>query len=252
MILAIIQARMSSKRFPGKVLKPILGVPMLLRQIERVKCASLIDQLVIATSEEPSDDPIAQLCLENNILSFRGSLDNVLDRFYKAAKPFSPEHVVRLTGDCPLIDPELINKIIKYHLDHQFHYTSNTLEPTFPDGLDIEVFQFLSLKKAWENADLQHQMEHVTPYIYENREFFSLGSYKNDLDLSNLRWTVDEKVDYELVVKIYEALYCSETIFTIHDILNYLDENQELKNLNKHIGRNEGYNHSLLEIKKEG
>jgi len=148
MILAILQARTSSSRLPGKVLKPILGKPMLLLQIERVRRARKIDKLVVATSNDPSDDGIEALCKQHGIDCFRGSLNDVLDRFYRAALTYNPEHIVRLTGDCPLIDPELVDSIIDMHLEGNYDYTSNAIQMTFPDGLDVEILTIKVLKEA--------------------------------------------------------------------------------------------------------
>jgi spore coat polysaccharide biosynthesis protein SpsF len=247
MILGILQARTSSTRLPGKVLKPILGVPMLLRQVERVRKSRLMDDLVVATSDDISDSEIEELCINNQISCFRGKINDVLDRFYQAAKLYNPDHVVRLTGDCPLIDPEIIDRIIAFHLDSDFDYTSNTLEPTFPDGLDAEVFRFSCLKEAWEKAKLTSQREHVTPYIYDSSNHFKLGSFKNKVDLSGFRWTVDEALDFELITCIYESLYPKNPNFNTDDILALLNERPELKNYNTRYGRNEGYQKSLLE-----
>ncbi len=240
MILTILQARVSSTRLPRKVLMPLLGSPMLLRQIERIKRAKYIDQFVVATSEEISDQPIVTLCKENQIICFRGSLQNVLDRYYQAAKMYSSTHVVRLTGDCPLIDPQLIDNIIQFHLSNHFDYTSNAIEPTFPDGLDVEVFRFSCLKQAWEEANLPAHQEHVTPFIYQQPDRFKIGSYKNKINLSHLRWTVDEELDFKLVTKIYEALYPTNPQFTTEEILKFLENHPDLLDLNKHIKRNEG------------
>ncbi|WP_078430397.1 cytidylyltransferase domain-containing protein [Alkalihalobacterium alkalinitrilicum] len=250
MILAILQARISSTRLPGKVLQPILGTPMLLRQIERVSRSNTINQLIVATSNDPSDDPIEKVCIENRIKYFRGSLENVLDRFYQAALPFSPSNIVRITGDCPLIDPNLLDNIVKFHLDNQFQYTSNTIEQTFPDGLDIEVFEFFCLKKAWEEAELPSQKEHVTPFIYQNKDRFKVGSYKNDTDLSEYRWTVDEEIDFVLVNTIFEALYPVNPVFETMDILKFLDDHPHLKLINIMHKRNEGYEKSIIEESK--
>lgn len=244
MILAILQARISSKRLPGKVLKPILGEPMLKRQIERVKYTSFIDKIVVATSTDKSDEPIEEMCHYTDVECYRGNLGDVLDRFYQTAKKFQPEHVVRLTGDCPLFDPEIAEKVIKFHLDNNFDYTSNTLEPTFPDGLDIEIFKFSVLEKAWKEAELASQREHVTPYIYQNPQIFKLGSFKNNTDLSKLRWTVDEQLDYELICKIYENLYPFNPRFVTKDILNFVNSNS-LDSYNTMYSRNEGYTKSL-------
>ncbi len=245
MNLAVLQARTSSSRLPGKVLKPILGVPMLVRQIERLRGSRLIDGLIVATSTEASDDAIEQLCRANKVECFRGQLNDVLDRFYQAAKPAHPDHVVRLTGDCPLSDPQLIDKIIDYHLKGNFDYTSNTIEPTYPDGLDAEVFRFACLEKAWREAKLQSEREHVTPFLYKASSGFKTANYKNNVDLSALRWTVDEPLDLELVEIIYGELYPSNPKFTTQDILDLLNRDPRLKGLNVSFKRNEGYQKSL-------
>jgi glutamate-1-semialdehyde aminotransferase/spore coat polysaccharide biosynthesis protein SpsF (cytidylyltransferase family) len=244
MIIAILQARVSSSRLPGKVLQPILGVPMLLRQIERVGRSKKIDRLLLATSLDASDDPIEALCRQNKIDCFRGNLEDVLDRFYQASLPLRPDHVVRLTGDCPLADPELIDRMIRFHLEGGFDYTSNH-PPTFPDGLDVEVFRASCLTEAWQEAKLPSEREHVTPFIVGNPERYRLGSLKNDQDLSGLRWTVDEKEDFALVSHIYEELYPRNKNFSMTDVLNLLERRPELKNMNTKYQRNEGYKKSL-------
>jgi spore coat polysaccharide biosynthesis protein SpsF len=240
MILGILQARVSSTRLPGKVLKPILGVPMLMRQMERIRRSSRMNMCIVATSLDERDEAIEQLCITNGITYFRGSLDNVLDRFYQAALEYVPKHIVRLTGDCPVIDPEIIDKTIDFHINGGFDYTSNALEPTFPDGMDVEVFTFISLEKAFNEASLPSHKEHVTPFIYEQSNRFKLGSYKNEKDLSGLRWTVDELDDFNLVEKIYEALYPQNPYFSLGDILELINNNPELKSINTHFMRNEG------------
>jgi len=247
MVLAILQARFSSTRLPGKVLKPILGKPMLLRQIERVRRAERIDRFMVATSTDASDNAIENLCRENSIPCSRGSLNDVLDRFYQAARPLHPDHVVRLTGDCPLADPSLIDEIIAFHIEGGFDYTGNTIEQTYPDGLDVEVVKFAGLEAAWREASLPSEREHVTPFIYRHPDRFTLGSYRNTTDLSSLRWTVDEPLDFELVTKIYEALYPLNPAFATQDILALLDREPDLKTMNIHYQRNEGYKKSLAE-----
>lgn len=245
MILAILQARVTSSRLPGKVLKPLLGVPMLLRQIERLQKAQKIDRLLVATSNEPSDDLIEKLCEEHGIGCYRGNLNDVLDRFYQAARVFNPEHVVRLTADCPLADPVLIDDVIGFYLDGGFDYASNAIEPTFPDGLDVEIFRFSCLEQAWRDATLPSQREHVTPFIHQQPLQFKIGHYKSPSDLSHLRWTVDEPKDFELVTMIYEALYPRNPDFSTQDILGLLDQRPELANWNTAHQRNEGYQKSL-------
>jgi spore coat polysaccharide biosynthesis protein SpsF len=245
MILAILQARVSSSRLPGKVLKPLLGVPMLLRQIERLKKSQKIDQLLVATSTEPSDDPIEKLCEEQGIACYRGSLNDVLDRFYQAARGFNPKHVVRLTADCPLTDARLIDDVIGFYLDGGFDYASNAIQATYPDGLDMEVFRFSCLEQAWREARLSSQREHVTPFIHQQPLRFKIGHYKNSSDLSHLRWTVDEPKDFELVTMIYETLYPRNSDFSTQDILELLDQRPELVHWNTSHQRNEGYQKSL-------
>jgi spore coat polysaccharide biosynthesis protein SpsF len=245
MIAAILQARVSSTRLPGKVLMPILGAPMLLRQIERVRRAKLIDALLIATSDDASDDPIALLCKKQDVQCFRGSLDDVLDRFYQSARRLLPDHIVRLTGDCPLCDPLLIDQVVEHHLRGCFDYTSNTIEPTYPDGLDVEIFRYCCLEETWHEARLPSQREHVTPFVYQHPERYRIGSVKHDVDLSELRWTVDEPEDLELVRRIYGDMYPNNQAFGTADILDYLDRQPDLKMVNTHYERNEGFQKSL-------
>lgn len=245
MILGILQARTSSSRLPQKVLKPILGKPMLTREIERIRQARLIDRLLVATSDDPSDDPIQDLCNKSDTGCFRGEMDDVLDRFYKAALTFLPEYVVRLTGDCPLSDPEIIDQVVRFCVEGRYDYASNTLEPTYPDGLDVEVFRFSCLKQAWEEAELFSQREHVTPFIWQQPERFKIGSFKNEIDLSFLRWTVDEALDYELVKIIYEQLYPVNPHFGTRDVLELIELIPELKTMNTMYKRNEGFVKSL-------
>lgn len=245
MILAILQARVSSSRLPYKVLKPILGRPMLSLQIERVKRSRCIDKIVVATSSEVGDDPIESLCVQMQVSCFRGSLNDVLDRFYRTALLYGPEYVVRVTGDCPLIDPQVIDAVINFFQDGKYDYATNALEPTFPDGLDIEVFTFAALATAWQESCLPSHREHVTPFIHQNNGRFKIGHYKGPVDLSDLRWTVDEPEDFDLVCRIYEALYPRHPGFTTQDILNFLSKNTSLFMINCDIGRNEGMQKSL-------
>jgi spore coat polysaccharide biosynthesis protein SpsF len=243
-ILAVLQARMSSSRLPGKVLKPLLGRPMLARQIERVKRSALIDRMLVATSSAGDDAAIEQLCAELSVGCYRGSLDDVLDRFYRAAQASNPAYIVRLTGDCPLADPELIDAVIRYCVDGGYDYVSNALQPTFPDGLDTEVLRFACLEEAWREARLPSEREHVTPFIYNRPERFRIGSYTNQVDYSHLRWTVDEPEDFSLVEKIYTALYPVNPRFSSEDILAFIGRNPGIAG-NTAIKRNEGYAKSL-------
>ncbi len=246
MILAILQARMSSTRLPEKVLKPILGQPMLMRQLERVQRSQKIDKVIVATSMDKSDDPIAKLCQSLAITCFRGDLNDVLDRYYQAAKLYPADHIVRLTGDCPLSDPTIIDVVIMQHLAGNYDYTSNTLEPTYPDGLDVEVIRSSCLEKAWRKALLPSHREHVTPYIYSQPDEFKLCAVVSKVNLSHLRWTVDTQTDFDLVSKIYEALYEKNVKFGMSDILNFLKQHPDLETFNTEFQRNEGLQKSLL------
>ena len=231
MILAILQARMSSTRLPGKVMAPILGRPMLLRQLERVQRAASFDRLLVATSSSPSDDAIARLCADHAITCFRGALHDVLDRFVQAARPHSPEHVVRLTADCPLADPDVIDRVVERHLGGGFDYTSNTRERTFQHGLDAEVCRYVCLGQAWREGTTPFEREHVTPYLWGSG-LFTVGQLCRESDQSHLRWTVDFAEDLELVRAIYAALYPGDQTFTTADVMRLLDQRPELTALN--------------------
>lgn len=240
MILAVLQARTSSKRLPGKVLLPLAGAPMLARQIERLRRSRHIDRLIVATSICSGDDSLALLAGQAGVGCYRGSLDDVLDRFYQAAEPHVPSHVVRLTGDCPLADWEVIDRVIKTALEGDFDYASNTLIPTWPDGLDVEIVTFEVLRTAWREAHKPVEREHVMPFITSQPERFRLGSVEHDVDLSQMRWTVDEPPDYDFVSTIYETLYPTNPAFTTEDILKLVSAAPELARINGSIARNEG------------
>jgi spore coat polysaccharide biosynthesis protein SpsF len=230
-VVAVLQARMSSTRLPGKVLKPLLGHPMLARQIERLERSRRIGHLIVATSITPSDDRIADVCADLRVPCYRGALDDVLDRFYHALL-HGPSHVVRLTADCPLADPAIIDATIDFYLGGGFDYASNTIEPTFPDGLDVEVFRFRGLEEAWREATSAWDREHVTPFIYRHLERYRIGHYKRDEDLSHLRWTVDYPEDFSFVEAVYQSLYPWKPDFATEDTLKLLEQQPTLVNLN--------------------
>ncbi len=241
MILAVLQARVSSVRLPGKVLMPLLGKPMISRQIDRVKRSERIDRLVVATSMEERDNKLSDLCREKEVPCFRGSLEDVLDRFYQATLSYNPEHVVRLTGDCPVIDPHIIDEVIDFYFEGEFDYATNSIEPyTFPDGLDVEIFKFGVLERAWKEAVMPSHREHVSLFIRKNPQFFKLGRYENSTDLSHLRFTVDEAEDFEYITKIYEELFPENPLFTTADILDLIRRKPSLSEINSDIQRNEG------------
>jgi spore coat polysaccharide biosynthesis protein SpsF len=247
MILGVLQARVSSTRLPGKVLQPILGEPMIARQIERVQRATTVDALVVATSVDSSDDPLAELCARLGVTCHRGSLDDVLDRVLGAARTFGADHVVRLTGDCPLADPAVIDDVVRLHLRGGYEYTGNVNPPTFPDGIDVEVVAIRALETAWCEAHRASQREHVTLMLREHPERFSIGNLVHTPDLSALRWTVDEPSDLEFVRRIYGALYVANPMFGMDDVLRVLEKHPELNLVNQGIGRDEGLAKSLRE-----
>ncbi len=248
MILAIVQARVSSSRLPGKVLKPIMGKPMIIHELERLQRSKRIDKIVLATSREESDDALADVVAKSGVDVYRGSLDDVLDRYYQCAKEYSPEHVVRITGDCPVIDWRVVDTVIDKHLAEGTDYTNETNR--FPDGLDTEVFLFSALEIAWKQANLMSEREHVTLYIKNHPESFKIGKLDSELDLGQMRWTVDEPRDFEFIRQVFEELYPIKPDFAMQDILQLLERRPELLAVNQGIQRNEGLLKSLREDKK--
>lgn len=239
MILAILQARLSSSRFPKKVLQPILGIPMILHQIKRIKQSKLIDKIILATSAEPSDADLVKTCKDNNILIYTGNLNNVLERFYQIYKTEKPSYIVRLTGDCPVTDPQVIDQVIAFHKDHAYEYTSNTAPDTFPDGLDVEIINALSFEKIITAKTSIEEKEHVTLYIHNNPKKFKIGNYQSPIDYSKHRWTVDYKEDFQFITEIYQHLFKKNPSFNMQDILSLLKKKPELIKINQHILRNE-------------
>jgi spore coat polysaccharide biosynthesis protein SpsF len=240
MIAAFIQARMSSTRFPGKVLKPILGKPMLKLEIERVQSCETIDRVIVVTSNSPDDRQIVKFCQQYNIDVFCGNLENVLDRFYQAANKFKPDHIVRLTGDCPLIDAKIIDSMVRLYLKSSCDYGTNCVPPTYPDGLDAEIFTVKALTQAHHDAVLPSYLEHISPFFEEQPDRFKTVNLANSNDLSGLRWTVDEPEDFEFVKNIFETLYSANPLFGLEDILALLKERPEQALINQHFIRNEG------------
>lgn len=242
-ILAVMQARSSSSRLPGKVLKPILGKAMVLHELERLQRSRYIDKVVLATSRDASDDDLADLVAADGVSVYRGSLDDVLDRFYQCAAEYQPEHVVRITGDCPVIDWRVVDTVIKKHLDEGNDYTATTEQ--FPDGLDTEVMRFQILAEAWKEAKLPSEREHVTPYIKKQSERFQLGTLACEHDWNKMRWTVDEPQDFDFVCQVYRELYPASPDFSMQDILELLGRRPEMLGINQGIQRNEGLLKSL-------
>jgi len=246
-VIAILQARCNSSRLPNKVLLPILDKPMIQWQIERLSKSKNIDKLIVATSAENSDLPLVELCDDIGIPVYRGSLNNVLERFYQVAIHNEPELIVRLTGDCPLIDPLIVDDVIEFMKSGNFDYVSNSIEPSYPDGLDVEVLSFNTLKNIYANANNSSEKEHVTLHVANNRDKFKVGIYRNSIDLSHHRWTVDEPSDFKLVTAIFEGLDHLKGNFLMKDVLHFLEKNPELQRMNNNIIRNEGLLKSLIQ-----
>lgn len=220
MILGILQARMSSTRLPGKVLMPLAGVPMVLRQIERLRRARQMDRLVVATSTETSDDPLVTALQAADVAVYRGSLNNVLARFIGALDANPADHVVRLTADCPLADPDVLDAAIALHMDQSAAYTSNTPESfAFPKGLDVEVISASALRQAAAEASSPEDFEHVTWGIWTHPERWKIAWLKSPkADDGDIRWTVDTPDDYAFVAAVYDALYVTRSDFSTSDI----------------------------------
>lgn len=237
----IVQARMGSTRLPGKVLMDLCGAPMLVRVIERLKQARGVDEIIVATSTHAADDMVEKTAQSQGIKVFRGSEDDVLSRYYYAAKQQKLDIVIRVTADCPLIDPGVISDILEFYKNNQYDIVSNaTADPqyrTYPRGLDTEIFSFAALENAFFNATKQSHREHVTLFIYENTD--KKYYYKQKDDKSYFRWTVDTQEDFELVENIYKRLYHGENNFYQDAILELLENEKELLKINEMIRQKE-------------
>lgn len=233
----IVQARMTSTRLPGKVLKEVLEKPLLEYQIERLKRADRVDEIVIATTTNVTDQPILDLCNRLSIPYYRGSEDDVLARYYGAAMEHNADVIVRVTSDCPVIDPRVISSIIEFYIENrtQYDYVSNSLKRTYPRGMDTEVFSFHCLQESFREAQATAEREHVTPFIYNTPSRFRLANVAYTEDQSKYRLTVDTPEDYELIRRIIEELYPLNNKFTLEDILQLFQKNSDWFLINSHI-----------------
>ena len=221
MIVAILQARMSSTRLPGKVMKPLLGVPMIGRQLERLQRATSLDRLIVATSVKDDDTPLATYVASLGVPVHRGPLHDVLSRFHGAAMENEADHIVRLTADCPLADWKLIDEVVRHHLQSGADYTSNAVLRTYPDGLDVEVMTRRALDSAWSEAAAPVEREHVTPFIHQNPQRFQLAHVTQEPNLEHVRWTVDNPADFAFVEAVYGTLYPVNPAFDSADIHDF-------------------------------
>ena len=234
-IVATIEARMESTRLPGKILMPLAGRPGLERLVDRVRHSKLVDEVIVATTDRPSDEATVKACDEAWVRYFRGSSEDVLDRVLKAAKSLNADLIVELTGDCPLLDPEIIDSVIQKYLDGGYDYVSNVLKRTFPRGMDTQVFSVKLLEEISEFTLDAHDRENVSLFIYEHPEYFKLGNVASENPRPDLRLTVDTIKDYELVSSVYENLYPQNPNFNLSDIILFLDQNPQIKNINAEV-----------------
>jgi spore coat polysaccharide biosynthesis protein SpsF len=232
-ILIISQARCGSTRLPGKVLKKICDKPLLWYLYKRIDNVKTPNTFIIATATNPNSKPIIEFAEKFNINVFVGSEEDVLDRHYQAAKKFSGDIIVRITSDCPLADPQIIDTGLKIFLNGNYDYVSNVHPPTYPDGFDVEIFSFNALEIAWKEAKEQFDREHVTAYIWRNSDKFILKNFENNEDLSNIRLTVDTKEDFILISKVIERFFENWSNITMNDVVNFLMENPELLKINR-------------------
>ncbi len=233
----IIQARMTSTRLPGKVLKEVLGKPLLEYQVERLRRVKLADEIVIATTTNETDQPILDLCYKLSVPYFRGPEDDVLARYHGAARQYPADIVIRITSDCPLIDPAVVDRMIMFFKNHypKYDYVSNCLQRTYPRGMDTEVFTFKALSEAFSEAKTQPEREHVTPFIYRRPDRYSLANVHCDKNYSCHRWTVDTPEDFELIQNMIAALYPVNPCFSLQDCLEILRKNPAWVKINSHI-----------------
>jgi spore coat polysaccharide biosynthesis protein SpsF len=237
--LVVLQARMTSSRLPGKVMMEVNGRPMIFWQIQRILKAKNVNSLVVATSTDSSDDVLVNFLGENSVNVYRGSLENVLSRFIEAGEKFPHDALVRLTGDCPLTMPELIDKMVKKFFELDVDYLSNTLEPTFPDGLDIEIVKKGVLNSLSSFKLEPKELEHVTYGVYTRPKVYKLSNYLNKSNRSFERWTVDYQEDLDFVRRIFKEYPGREADFTIEEINEFLDANPRLRDQNLGKRRNE-------------
>jgi glutamate-1-semialdehyde 2,1-aminomutase len=236
--VAVVQARLGSTRFPNKVLRPVAGVPLIELLLSRLSRAKRVDQIVLAAPEDARNEPLVAHARKLGFAVYQGSENDVLDRYYRAASAYKPDAVVRITGDCPLVDPALVDALIGDYETGGADYVSNTLVPTYPDGLDVEVFSFVALQRAWKEADTAFDREHVTPYI-KSSGGFAVRNIAHTEDLSAERWTVDEPEDLAVVQRVFEH-FAPRSDFDWLDVLSLREKHPDWFNANRHMIRNEG------------
>ena len=248
-VVAIVQARIKSKRLPNKVMGPISGKLMIIiiHQLDRIRLARHVDHLIVATSDHYTDDKLTRVCGDFGYSISRGSLNNVVERICHAVEKIDFGHLVRLTGDCPLADPRIIDRDIAEHLEQGADYKSNTILPTFPDGLNVEVLTKKNFRRIISGAQKTSHLEHVTSFVSENKNDFLIHQVLSDPDLSSWRWTVDDPIDLELITKIYGELCPLKRNFSTHEALELIECLSTNMPDNSQITRKEGYFRSIQE-----
>ena len=239
---AIIQARCGSTRFPNKVFALIDGKPLIWHVVNRLKYATKIDAIIVATTVSEKDDKIEEWCKENNVHCFRGSEENVLNRYYSASEAFPSDYVVRITADDPFKEPKVIDAVITKLIEEGYDHVTNNLPPSFPEGLDCEAFKKSALDRSEKEAETAFEREHVTQYIYHHPEIFKIGNVSNGENLSYLRWTVDKDVDFEMVKAVYAHRNpANKGILLMDEILEILKTNPEIEKINSEVERSAMY-----------
>lgn len=250
-VSCIIQARMSSSRLPSKILLPGYNKPLLFHLIERLRKSKKLDKIIVATTNEVLDDVIVELCKKNKIKYFRGKLDDLVDRYYKCATKYKMKNIVRITSDCPLINHNLVDEMINSFEKSNVDYLSNLHPPTFPDGFDIEIFNYSSLKKTFLNSKKNYEREHVTPYIWDNPNKFKIKNFnfKNKVNLSSkYRLTLDYPEDYYVLWNIFNRIYPKNKNFDLKDIFKFLKSNKEIL-INNSLIKVNWYRNHLKKLK---
>ncbi len=247
-IVGIVQARMGSTRLPGKALIDICGKPFLHHILVRMQKSRKMDLLVVATTTKKEDDAICELCHGLGIGCFRGSENDVLDRYYQCTKAYEADVIVRITADDPFKDPEVADRIIGELLrDDELDYVSNTIRPTYPEGLDIEVFRFRALERAWQEATSTLDREHVTPYIWLHPDLFQLKNVEYEKNVSHMRWTLDTPEDLAMTRAVYRELYKEGQLFLMKDVLDLMQKYPEIEHLNAAVERFSGHKRIIEE-----
>lgn len=252
-IVTVMQTRRGSSRLPDKVLMPVAGKPLFVRQAERILASALYGTLVVATTTGSGDDVIEEICQKEGLNCYRGHPDDLIDRHYQAALPYNPTAVVKIPSDCPLISPEIIDKVIGYYIDNSssYDFVSNLHPATYPDGNDVEVMTLQALRDALIHADKQLEREHTTPYIWERPGRYRIGNVtmEGGEDLSMVhRWTIDYKEDFTFIERVFDELYSVNHLFSYTDILALLQKRQDIYNINSNLAGVNWYRHHLDEL----